>query len=211
MLPNENEDLASIKAIKQMMERSGRFISLSGYSGIAAGACALIGAYLAYITIKDYYISQDYTYIPPMVLRNQLLIIAGATLFSALCCSFLFTFLKSRKDGVALWGETTRNLLWYTLLPMFVGAVFILRLVQLNDYQYLGAVSLIFYGLGLVNGSKFTIGNIRYLGYINILLGCMNFWMVRHSITLWALGFGAAHIIYGLAMWWQYDRKQDII
>ena len=39
--------LETLQEIKQMMERSSRFISLSGISGIAAGICALIGAWVA--------------------------------------------------------------------------------------------------------------------------------------------------------------------
>ena len=45
---NESEKLSSeLHDIKQMMERSSRFISLSGLSGIAAGVCALVGAWFA--------------------------------------------------------------------------------------------------------------------------------------------------------------------
>src|SRR5881398_1011059 len=41
------QHLDTLKDIKRMMERSSRFISLSGLSGIAAGVCALVGAWLA--------------------------------------------------------------------------------------------------------------------------------------------------------------------
>lgn len=40
---DQQQSLQELQHIKQMMERSSRFISLSGLSGIAAGVCALAG------------------------------------------------------------------------------------------------------------------------------------------------------------------------
>ncbi len=50
-MDDKTAGLETLKDIKQMMERSSRFISLSGLSGIAAGICALVGAWLAYTVI----------------------------------------------------------------------------------------------------------------------------------------------------------------
>src|SRR5450755_4805802 len=52
----QNEPLQELQHIKRMMERSTRFISLSGLSGISAGICALAGAWVAYskISLYDY-------------------------------------------------------------------------------------------------------------------------------------------------------------
>jgi predicted lysophospholipase L1 biosynthesis ABC-type transport system permease subunit len=57
---NENQQsLETLQDIKRMMERSSRFISLSGLSGISAGICALAGAWIARPYVfgtKDYII-----------------------------------------------------------------------------------------------------------------------------------------------------------
>ena len=42
---------SDIESIRQLMERSVKFVSLSGLSGILAGIYALIGAALAYLQI----------------------------------------------------------------------------------------------------------------------------------------------------------------
>ncbi len=47
------QHLQDLTEIRSMMERSSRFISLSGLSGISAGVFALIGAYLAYRRILE--------------------------------------------------------------------------------------------------------------------------------------------------------------
>ena len=47
-MKEDQQSLQDLQHIKQMMERSSRFISLSGLSGIAAGVCALVGAWVAF-------------------------------------------------------------------------------------------------------------------------------------------------------------------
>jgi hypothetical protein len=47
---NPNED---IQAIREIMERSSKFLSLSGLAGIFAGVCALIGAAVAWFFIFE--------------------------------------------------------------------------------------------------------------------------------------------------------------
>lgn len=190
-----------------MMERSSRFISLSGWSGIAAGSCALIGAWLAMQRIGSYY---DSTYgtdgARPAQLKLELLIIAGGVFVAAFITAALFTFIKSKKDGVAIWGSSARRLLWNTFLPMVAGGFVIWRMMELKQYELVAPASLIFYGLALINGSKYTMGEVRYLGYAEIITGIIALWSPRSGLYCWAFGFGVLHIIYGLSMWWKYDR-----
>ena len=51
----QNQHLETLQDIKKIMERSSRFLSLSGLSGIAAGICALAGSVIAYKWIEQYY------------------------------------------------------------------------------------------------------------------------------------------------------------
>ena len=50
---HSNNQWPTCSTSKRMMERSSRFISLSGLSGIAAGICALVGAWFANNVIAD--------------------------------------------------------------------------------------------------------------------------------------------------------------
>jgi hypothetical protein len=90
---------------------------------------------------------------------------------------------------------------------MVVGGIFILKLIQQNQYEYVSSACLIFYGLGVLNGSKYTIGNVKYLGYTELVLGLLCLFFTQHGLLFWGLGFGVSHIVYGLMMWYQYDRK----
>ncbi len=201
-----------------MMERSSRFISLSGWSGIAAGCCALAGAWLANARISRYegVNRSGYEDAPGRsvlregitTLERDLLALAIGVFVIACIAAFIFTYIKSKKEGIAIWGGSAQRLMWNTMLPIVAGGLVILRLIQTGQHYLIAPVSLIFYGLALVNGSKYTLGEIRYLGYLEIALGVVNLWMPGYGLGFWALGFGFLHIIYGAAMWWKYDRTQ---
>ena len=206
-MSNPAQSLETLHDIKRMMERSSRFISLSGWSGIAAGICALAGAAFARQRIIQYYQS-EYLQIPGAItkLKYDLIFIAILTFIAAFTLASFFTFLKSRKEGVAIWGATARRLMWNTFLPLACGGFLIWHLIENDGYGMVAPASLIFYGLALVNGSKYTMGEVRWLGYGKIILGIVNLWFPGRAIIFWALGFGVLHIIYGFAMWWKYER-----
>ena len=204
---SSTEDLETLKDIKRIMERSSRFISLSGWSGIAAGVCALAGSLAARYRIRLYFKSEFSSGSScPGCLKNDLIIIAAIVFVAALVTASLFTYLQSKKQGVGIWGITARRLLWNTLLPMIAGAFLLWRMMEIKEYDLIAPSCLIFYGLALVNGSKYTMGEVRYLGYAEIILGIINLWLYHKGLLCWAIGFGVFHIIYGVTMWWKHER-----
>ena len=204
------QSLQELQQIKNMMERSSKFISLSGISGIAAGICALAGVWFASQKI-NYHVNGDYNLSKikdesQVSLQNDLLLIALLTFLAALISSFLFTYLRSKRTGIPLWGTTTYRLLWNIGIPLAAGGLFLIRSMQLEHYELIAPGCLIFYGLALVNASKYTLGEVRFLGYGQIVLGIINLWMIGYGLYFWAAGFGLLHIIYGIMMWYKYER-----
>jgi hypothetical protein len=207
-MDEQQQSLETLRDIKRMMERSSRFISLSGLSGIAAGLCALVGAWLAYRKIGHWHLGEVvYSEGNEMALVTHLLLIAVCTFVAAFVSAFAFTYLRSRKNNVPVFGAATWRLMWNTLIPLAVGGLFMLKLLQVGQYELIAPGCLLFYGLALVNASKYTLGEIRYLGYGQLLLGLVNLWYVGWGLAMWAIGFGLLHIIYGVAMWMKYERK----
>jgi hypothetical protein len=204
---SETSSLDTLKDIKKMMEKSSRFISLSGWSGIAAGVCGLAGAYWASRILSGYSANEKSDATALMSLEWSLLELAGIVFLSAFITAFIFTYLRSRQEGIAIWGQAAKRLLWNTMLPMLVGGILILRLIDMGDYSLIAPIALVFYGLALVNGSKYTLGEIRYMGYLEIILGAICLWYPNQWLIFWSLGFGALHIVYGILMWWKYERK----
>jgi len=224
-MSDQNHPLETLHDIKDMMERSSRFISLSGLSGISAGICALIGAWFANgiihsntvyareADVVDYagraaakpatpFSISDYT-------GDPLLHIAIITFIAAFILAFTFTYIRSHKKGVPLWGKASRRLFINVSVPIVVGGLYLLKLMSERAYGLIAPGCLIFYGLALVNASKYTLSEVRYLGYCQLLLGLANLLFVGYGLYFWALGFGVLHIIYGTAMWWKYERNAD--
>jgi hypothetical protein len=208
---NQLETLQEISDIKRIMERSSRFISLSGLSGIAAGLCALTGAYFANNILNGYYFEYNhgggYNDKNFESLKIKLLLLAGAVLAVALILSFIFTWRRAKQNHLPIWDLTARKLMWNILIPLIAGGLFILSMLQYSEWRFVAPACLIFYGLALVNGSKYTLTDIRYLGYLEIILGLVNAQFTGYGLYFWAVGFGILHIIYGVLMWWKYERQ----
>lgn len=208
----QNPSLETLQDIKRMMERSSKFISLSGWSGISAGICALVGAWIANGKIEEYHSAgsgssgNGLRAGEGVSLINQLLVIAIGVLIAAVVLAFLFTWLRTKKNRVKIWDPAAKRLMWNTLLPLLVGGVCIWRVLEIGAFTLVAPLCLVFYGLALVNGSKYTVGEVRYLGYGQIILGLLNLWLEGYGLYFWALGFGVLHILYGAMMWWKYER-----
>lgn len=204
----QTTSLDAINDIRKMMEKSSRFISLSGWSGVAAGICALAGAWFAKRILTQYsFDSSEYVFLESNLIW-ALIILSTAVFTAAFILAFLFTYIRSKKDGTPIWGTTSRRLLWNTMLPMLVGGIVILHLLSIGSFTLIAPFTLIFYGLALVNGSKFTLGEVKYIGYTEILLGLIALRYPGDGLAFWTIGFGIMHIVYGIIMWWKYERKR---
>lgn len=214
---NEQEQsLADLQHIKKMMERSSRFISLSGLSGIGAGLCALVGAVLAYPYVyqnREIFIDPELGLMLLMaqsyevIFNTWLFWIAAGTFSAALLVAFAFTFIRSRKEGIPIWGSSARRLLLNVFIPLVPGGLLLLRLIEKGMADIIAPVSLIFYGLALINAARYTLGEIKYLGYGQLLLGMINLWFPGYGLYFWAMGFGVLHMTYGAIMWFRYERN----
>lgn len=212
MNEQNQQTLDTLQDIKRMMERSSRFISLSGLSGIAAGICALIGAWFAKRKLDDYYIIYDttgygYTDKNFHQLKVDLFLIAMIVLAAAWVSAFYFTWRKARHNKLPVWDLTAKRLTINLLIPLVAGGLFIIAMYQNNEWIFITPACLVFYGLALVNASKYTLTDVKYLGLSQILLGLINTQFVGYGLYFWAAGFGILHIVYGFVMWWKYDKK----
>lgn len=219
-MQSTNESLETLKDIQQMMQRSSRFISLSGLSGIAAGTCALIGAWFAYDVIHNSNVYGNYGRSDIMLsgtdnplslqdfMGGSLFRIAIITFIAAFIFAFSFTYIRSRKNNTPIWGTQAKRLMLNVCIPMLVGGIYLYKMMEHGIYGLIAPGCLIFYGLALVNASKYTLQEIRYLGYGQVALGIINLWFIGYGLYFWAFGFGILHILYGALMWWKYERGQ---
>lgn len=196
-----------LESIRQLMERSVKFVSLSGLSGILAGIYALIGAGLAYQEIYSGRVVRTVEYYRghfPMV--KSLFLIAAAVLAASLITGWFFSYRKAKKLNTKMWDSTSRRLLINLAVPLSIGGFFTLIMVDYGYYNLIAASVLLFYGLALVNASSNLYDEVRYLGYCELVVGvCAALWP-GYGLYFWAVGFGLLHILYGSMMYKKYDR-----
>ena len=140
-------------------------------------------------------------------LATQLLLIAVATFIAAVISSFIFIYLRCKKLGIPVLGMSARRVIINIAIPLFAGSLFIFRLTTAGAYELIPPACLIFYGLALVNASKYTLNEVRYLGFTELLIGIINLWILGYGLIFWGLGFGLIHIIYGVIIWWKYEKN----
>jgi len=200
----ENKELETLQDIKQIMERSSRFISLSGWSGIAAGSCAIAGAAIVYPIVADRYATGE---LYSAAETKFMLLVAAGTFIAALVSAFFFTYMRSKRLNTPVWSSTSKRLMWSVAVPMVAGGALLLKMVSLGYFGLIAPGCLIVYGISLFAGSKQTLGEIRYLGYSEIALGCLSLLFIGYGLLFWTIGFGLLHIVYGILMWMRYSKK----
>jgi len=207
-MTEEKEHLQALTDIRSMMERSSRCISLSGLSGVFSGIFALIGAYLAIDKFET--ASDKYRVIGGAELIDITIFffeIAGAVLVSSLLVGTLLTIRNSKLKGIKIWDNSTKRLLINLAIPLIAGGLFCLVLLFHGIIGLVAPATLIFYGLALLNASKYTFDDIRYLGLCEIVLGLAGSFFTGYGLLFWAIGFGLLHIIYGTVMYFKYERN----
>ena len=198
-----NEAVETLHDLKELMEKSTKFLSISGLSSILVGIYACIATGLAYSVLTTH------EQINASQRLTLLCLIAIAVLLTSLVTVFCMSYCKAKKaNRNILTDKSVHRLLWNFFLPLFAGGVFCISLIWQHYYGLTSSIMLIFYGLALVNCSKYTYSDIRYLGYAEILLGLVDSFVVNNALVFWVIGFGLLHIWAGIYFYYKVERHQ---
>lgn len=208
-MKEEQDYIRDIADMRSMMERSSKFLSLSGLAGIMAGIYALAGAFIAY-SIFEFdpqqtgYANPATAKIPDELLK--VIFLAILVLILAVGTAFFLSHKKAVKRHEKSWNPTTRRLLMHMAVPLLAGGLFVLVLMDKGLIGLIPSCTLIFYGLALYNAGKFTYEEVKSLGLVEIALGLISAYFDGYGLLFWALGFGVVHIIYGIYIHYRYER-----
>lgn len=208
-MKNEKDYIKDISEIRSMMERSSRFLSLSGLSGVMAGIYALSGALVAYLVFGFNPDSVTYSMTgtagtPANI--SSVIIVALIILALALGTVVYLSRRNAGKRGEKMWSPTTRRLLANMMVPLSTGGILIVILIANGLTGLAAPVSMIFYGMALFTASKMTLEEVKLMGIIQIVLGLIAVLMIQYSLIIWAIGFGLVNIVYGIYMHYKYER-----
>lgn len=195
-----NANIEDLRHIRSMMERSAKFLSLSGISGVCAGCFALLGALSAYFILY-----RHLTLVGNLAI--DLLIVAACVVILAFTSGIFFSYRKAKKTGSKFWTPVTFQLLKDGGVPLVIGGLFCLLLIYHHVSFMVISTMLIFYGLALIYVGARTFRDIKWLGVCEIVLGLIAGAFTDYALVIWAMGFGVLHIVYGVVMYFKYDAK----
>lgn len=211
MQQEEVKHIEALNDIRNMMRKSSRFLSLSGFSGILAGFYALAGYFIANWYIRNVMLSSHRNNGEGAVSVFEdfafFIVLAGAVLLLSLTTAYIFSSRKARKNGNKLLDHTAWRLMWQMFVPLLAGGALSIALLMYGFVAFIAPVMLCFYGTALFSASNFTYDDVKYLGITEIALGTICAFDLGNGLHYWAIGFGVLHIVYGGLMWWKYDRQ----
>lgn len=212
-MDKKQDQLAELREIRNLMERSSRFLSLSGIAGIIVGVIAIAGVAAAYIFLglglsePGYYnfsaaqnvaeVNAAYTFLFADFM---------AVLLFSLFTGIYFAVRNAKRQGLPIWDATASRLLINMMIPLAAGGIYCLILFYQGHMALIAPATLIFYGLALINASKYTINDIRYLGIIEVAVGLTASLFVDYGLLFWAFGFGLLHMVYGIKIYFKHER-----
>lgn len=201
--------LRDIAEIRSIMERSSKFLSLSGFAGIGAGVIALAGAWAAREMITADGVVFEYgataAGLQPDT-RISLVLLGVAVLVLALAIAWFFSRRIIRQHAEPVNGTVMRHLVLSLAVPVLVGMIMTLLLFYHGPLWPVVPSMLLFYGLGLFSAGSFTFGEVRTLGILEILLGLAAALLPEFGLYFWAAGFGMLHIVYGILFFRKYRQ-----
>lgn len=208
--------LETLNDIRKIMEKSSRFLSLSGLSAIIIGIYACIAALLAYLFLggevtTPYAVSNNFPILQVNTASKLRLLVLSALILIILCIvtAILMSKWKARQNNQHLsFDRTAKRLLWNFFLPLVAGGILCLSLLYQQHYGLTSSVMLIFYGLALINASSYTYSHTRYLGYAEVILGLADSFVEGYALLFWVMGFGIFHIIYGILFHLKYEKQK---
>ncbi len=203
--------LRDITEIRSMMERSSKFLSLSGLSGISAGIVAIVGAALIWSRFSTYELLHQgeggiLVVDPTWENVGSMIVIAAVVLVLGIGLSIFFSVRMARKHSLPVWTATTKQLIVDLAIPLAAGGILTGVLISDGLIALAPSITLLFYGLSLLNASRYTVGEIRYIAVSELVLGLLAAGWPSYGLLFWGTGFGLLHIIYGIALYRKYER-----
>jgi hypothetical protein len=209
----QEEQLEAIRDIRSIMEKSARFLSLSGLAGVIIGLLAIISIAVTYCYLGLNLFSKGYYQLallgdgtPNLPVYTFLLSNFGLVLLLSIISGIVMSFLKAKKLNLTIWDAAAKRLLINIAIPLFAGGLYALILLYHQHIALIAPVTLIFYGLALINASRYTINDIRYLGIIEVVVGLLASIFIDYGLLFWAFGFGILHVVYGIVIYLKYEQ-----
>lgn len=139
-MKTEKDYFRDLAQIRSMMERSSKFLSLSGWAGIMAGVYALVGAYIAHYVLDFRLDTQSDLSVAGGTLPEnfrQVILLAVAILTLAVGTAMVLSSKNAKDKGEKAWNPTSKRLIVNMAFPLVSGGILML-IFYLKRYDWIG-------------------------------------------------------------------------
>ena len=176
------------------MERSTKYSTLSGLSGVLIGLTAIIGVLISQRIIMA---------APHPERKIQLLL--GALWLAVLAVAVSVEFVCNKRRAARIGKRVASPLgahIIVAALPSFVAAAVLTAFFTLNNlFSSVWGVWMLCYGLAICAVGLFSVRPVTYLGAAFVLAGAVTLLLPNQiHLFMMALTFGGFHIVYGVLM-----------
>lgn len=186
----------NLRVIRQTMERSTKYSTLSGLSGVLIGLVAIAGVVATQITLAQTPALRDST--------AGALYLAGIwlpALALAVTIEFLCNKRRASRVGKHLFSHLGAHILVAAAPAFLAGAVLTLFFSLHHLLFYIWGVWMLCYGAAICAVGLFSVRPVSVLGAAFVVAGALTFLLpVSAQLTMMAVTFGGFHIFYGILM-----------
>lgn len=160
---------------------------------ILSGIYGLISIFLAKKLFFNYYFGAEGTNVLPINLFEIVIFLMALVTF--IITLITISIIVKRKTNPISFKKR-----FHFLIPSLLGWIIIFLMLQQNMSTIVVPVSILIFGLILLNLNRFVTSRLVYFGLSLILLGIISFFLPSNNWLFLSLGFGVFPIVFGLIL-----------
>ncbi len=181
----------NLQVIRDLMERSTRYSTFSGLSGVLAGTASIVGCVVTH-ALTGRTGTEDYT---AFLLTWSLVIVF------AIGADYLWMKRRATRVGKRIVSPLGRQMLIASAPGLGTGALLTLFFLQHGLMAYIYPVWMLCYGSAVGAVGLFSQREVSRLGAAFLLAGAATLFLpIPYGLTAMSVAFGGFHIVYGVVM-----------
>ncbi|HLJ55270.1 MAG TPA: hypothetical protein VKT77_09530 [Chthonomonadaceae bacterium] len=187
--PDAREAEENLRVIRALMERSTKYSTFSGLSGICAGLASIVGCVITRALGRD-----------PDAFSVKFLALWSAVIVIAIGVDYLLMKRRAARVGKHVISRLGKQMVIAAAPGLGAGAAITFYLLQHGQLGNVFPFWMLAYGLAVSATGLFSQREVSYLGAAFLLAGTLALFLPGFGLTMMALSFGGFHIVYALAM-----------
>lgn len=194
--PTPREAEENLRVIRELMERSTRYTTFSGYSGVLAGTASITGCIITWL------LQQGPSGLYPA--RVPFLLTWSLVVLFAIGADYLLTKRHAARVGKHILSRLGQQMAFASLPGLGTGALLTLLLVRHHLLNEVYPLWMLCYGIAICAVGLFSQREVKYLGALFLCAGALTLVLIQGQpgwgLPMMALSFGGFHIVWGVLM-----------